>query len=191
MNPLAHTHPPPSRTLRAAVAVSALLVFGALELALPFRAAAAEAPARVLVINSNAGVTRYNESLAAFKETFGFAVTEFNLAASSESLLRHTLTAENPQYIYCVGGSAYQAAVKLAGSKSIILSSAINWERFKVDPKTTRVVANELPAVSQHLTEHRHDLDVEITSRVLVRVAVLAKERVRVAFLSRDVTQVL
>ena len=150
MNPLAHPPPPsPLRILRGAIALSALLVLGALVNPLAFRAVAAEPPARVLVINSDASVLRYTEALQAFKETLGLPITEFDLAKSSESLLRRALTAENPTVIYCIGGSAYQAALKLGGGKSIVLSSAINWERFKVDAKTTRVVANEMPAVSQ------------------------------------------
>lgn len=63
--------------------------------------------------------------------------------------------AENPSVIYCIGGNAYQAATKLAKGKSIVLSTAINWERFKPDARTTRVIANELPAVAQ-LTLFRH-----------------------------------
>ncbi len=141
--------PPPPRPPRVAPALATLLLLGVLLVPACFRAVAADAPARVLVLNSDAAITRYNEALAAFKETLGSPVTEFNLATSNESMLRRTLTAERPTIIYCLGGKAYTSALKVAGGVPIVLSSAINWERFKVDPKTTRVVANELPAVSQ------------------------------------------
>ena len=146
-------HPP--RDARAAKSWHTLLLSGALIAAVGLLAAAVPPVAKVLVINSDMTVTRYAEVQEAFKETLGAGVTEFDLAKSGEAQLRRTLAAENPGVIYCIGGKAYETATRLAKGRPIVLSTAINWERFKADPKSTRVIANELPAVGQ-LTLFRH-----------------------------------
>lgn len=117
--------------------------------------AAAPPAVKVLVVNSDASVAKYLEVQDAFTETLGAgAVTALDLNKVGEAGVRRALT-EQPGIIYCIGGNAYQTAAKLAKGQSIILSTAINWERFKPIPATTRVIANELPAVQQ-LTLFRH-----------------------------------
>lgn len=146
----------PRSTTRAwslASALSAGLVLAA-TVGLVF--AAAPPPAKVLVVNSDASVAKYLQVQDAFKETLGAgASAELDLSKAGEAGLRRALAAENPGVIYCIGGGAYQSAAKLAKGRPIVLSTAINWERFKVDPRTTRVIANELPPVQQ-LTLFRH-----------------------------------
>lgn len=133
-------------TVPALIALAATLV-----LAL----AAVPPAARILVINSDLSVARYSEVQLAFMETLGAAaVLEVDLAKGGEPAVRRALL-DNPTVIYCIGGSAYQTAQKFAKGKSTVLSTAINWERFKVDARTTRVIANELPALQQ-LTLFRH-----------------------------------
>ena len=146
-----HLHPSRSAS-RAATALPVLLVLAAtVWLAL----AAVPPVAKVLVVNSDSSVAKYMEVQDAFKETLGVdGLTEVDFGKAGESGVRRAL-AENPSVIYCIGGNAYQAATKLAKGKSIVLSTAINWERFKPDARTTRVIANELPAVAQ-LTLFRH-----------------------------------
>ena len=158
----AHLHPHPPRP-RARRGLNASFVWPAFLLLLlaatVLLAPAAEPPsAKVLVVNSDAAVAKYVEVQNAFKETLGTdagPVTEVDLSKVGEAGLRRALAAENPGLLYCIGSPAYQAAVKLARGRPIILSTAINWERFKPDPRTTRVIANELPAVAQ-LTLFRH-----------------------------------
>lgn len=119
-------------------------------------ALAAVAPAgRILVVNSDVSVARYAEVQLAFKDTLGVApMLEVDWAKEGDPAVRRAVLA-NPSVIYCIGGNAYQSAQKYARGKAIVLSTAINWERFKVDGRTTRVIANELPAVQQ-LTLFRH-----------------------------------
>ncbi|GDY21776.1 peptide ABC transporter substrate-binding protein [Verrucomicrobiota bacterium] len=153
-------HPPPNsprprarRGLNASFVWLALLLFAATAL---LALAAAPPTGKVLVVNSDASVARYAEVRNAFKETLGAdALREVDLSKVGEAGLRRALAADNPGILYCIGGNAYQSAAKLARGRSIILSTAINWERFKPDPRTTRVIANELPAVAQ-LTLFRH-----------------------------------
>ncbi len=152
---LNHPRPRARRGLNASFIWPALLVLVATVL---LALAAAPPAAKVLVVNSDASVAKYVEVQHAFKEALGTdagTVTEVDLSKVGEAGLRRTLAAENPTILYCVGSPAYQAAVKLARGRSIILSTAINWERFKPDPRTTRVIADELPALAQ-LTLFRH-----------------------------------
>lgn len=147
------THLHPARPIsRAAFALPALVVLAA---TVWLTLAAVPPAARVLVVNSDASVAKYMEVQDAFKETLGAGgLKEVDLVKAGEPGVRRAL-ADNPSVIYCIGGNAYQMATKLAKGKSIVLSTAINWERFKPDTRTTRVIANELPAVAQ-LTLFRH-----------------------------------
>jgi putative ABC transport system substrate-binding protein len=140
-------HPQPTPWIaRRNFAVPALTALAA-TLALAF--AAVPPAAKILVVNSDTSVAKYSEVQDSFRETLGAgSLTEVDLAKAGEPAVRRALLG-NPGVIYCIGGSAYQTAQKYAKGKSIVLSTAINWERFKVDTRTTRVIANELPAVQQ------------------------------------------
>jgi putative ABC transport system substrate-binding protein len=110
---------------------------------------------RVLVVNSDASVAKYSEVQIAFTEGLGApASLAVDLGTAGESQLRRMLAVEKPGVIYCIGASAFQAVSRLARDNSIVLSSAINWERLKPG-KQTRVIANELSAITQ-LTLFRH-----------------------------------
>ncbi|MEN9573438.1 MAG: hypothetical protein RL514_1293 [Verrucomicrobiota bacterium] len=155
MNP----RPPPllplPRAQRSGTVAATLLVLLVLAVT-QWRALAAVPPsAPVLVVNSDASVAKYQEVQNAFKATFGTdGVTELDLAKVGEAGVRRAVAA-NPGVIHCIGANAYLATAKHAKAKPIILSTAINWERFKPLPASTRVIANELPA-GQQLTLFRH-----------------------------------
>ncbi len=74
--------------------------------------------------------------------------------APTATALKRMLDRENPATLYCIGAKAYQLASRVAKDKTIVLSSAINWERFPAR-KQRHVIANELPAAAQ-LTLFRH-----------------------------------
>ena len=151
----ARHHPSSPCAARGRRAASALPVLLALAATVWQVLAAGPPSPPVLVVNSDAAVAKYREVQETFKETLGDgALTALDLSKVGEAGVRRAL-AQQPGVIYCIGGNAYQTAAKLTKGKSIILSTAINWERFKVDPRTTRVIANELPAVQQ-LTLFRH-----------------------------------
>ena len=141
--------PSPQLTLRFTRLAFAVPALVALVATLALALAAVPQASRVLLLNTDASVAKYAEVQLSFKESLGAgALTEVDLLTSGEAGVRRAL-AENPGVIYCIGGKAYEAATKLAKGKSIVLSTAINWERFKPDARTTRVIANELPAVQQ------------------------------------------
>jgi putative tryptophan/tyrosine transport system substrate-binding protein len=137
---------PIPRIARAALVVPALAVFA---VTLMLARAAAPPAAKMLVVNSDASVAKYVEVQDAFKETLGAGrVTEVDFAKVGEAGVRRALAA-NPSIIYCIGRNAYQTTTKLAKGRPIVMSTVINWEAFKPIPATTRVIANELPAVQQ------------------------------------------
>jgi DNA-binding response OmpR family regulator/signal transduction histidine kinase len=76
--------------------------------------------------------------------------------APTETALRRMLDRENPATLYCIGAKAYQLASRVSKDKTIVLSSAINWERFPAR-RQRHVITNELPAVGQ-FTLFRHFL---------------------------------
>lgn len=118
--------------------------------------AAVPSPTSVLVVNSDASVVKYLEVQAAFKDTLGAgSLTELDLNKAGEPGLRRALTFNNPRIIYCIGGNAYKLAVELDRDRPKVLSTAINYEHLKPNPRTTRIIANELPAGAQ-LTLFRH-----------------------------------
>jgi putative tryptophan/tyrosine transport system substrate-binding protein len=136
---------------------SMIFALGRRLLALAALSAGAAEPTsnRVLVVNSDTSVAKYLEVQLAFREGLGTQPTiEVDLTQSSEAQLRRIIAAENPRAIYCIGASAYQAAARIARDRPIVLSSAINWERLNPG-RQTRVIANELPSVTQ-LTLFRH-----------------------------------
>jgi putative ABC transport system substrate-binding protein len=109
----------------------------------------------VLVLNSDASVEQY----AAVATAFTGAIRERtvtidlkNVAAASE--VERKVLAADPSSLYCIGSKAYLVAHKLYKNRTIVLSSAINWQRFPLGAKTYGI-ANELPTEMQ-LTMFRY-----------------------------------
>lgn len=151
--------PPPSQPLpraqRGGMAAATLPVLLVLAVTMLLALAAVPPAGPVLVVNSDASVAKYQEVQDAFKATLGAGgLTELDLVKVGEAGVRRAM-AGNPGVIHCIGANAYLATAKNAKGKPIILSTAINWERFKPLPASTRVIANELPA-AQQLTLFRH-----------------------------------
>lgn len=106
--------------------------------------------AKVLILNSDQTVDRYATVQAAFKETLGKPTIDIDLAARklSESQLERLLRDEGAESIYCIGSKAYLLANRVARERTIVMSSAINWQRLPTR-KQTRIVATELPVEAQ------------------------------------------
>ena len=111
---------------------------------------------KVLVLNSDSSISRYLEVQNSFNESLGTPAASVDVTkdAPTETALRRVLDREKPATIYCIGAKAYQLASRVSRDKTIVLSSAINWERFPAR-KQRHVIANELPAAAQ-LTLFRH-----------------------------------
>lgn len=107
---------------------------------------------RIIVLNSDASVAKYNEVATAFTAAIARPTVTIDLATTSERSLRSLLTRDDA--LYCIGAKAFQSASDVARDNPIVFSSAINWKRFKRGDET-HVIDNDLPAEAQ-LTLFRH-----------------------------------
>lgn len=117
---------------------------------------AAFAGGGVLIVNSDASVSKYIVAQKAFEDVVGEQANEVDLAAAGTDMdrLRTLITSRDPNLIYCVGSRAYLAVHGMHKERKIVMSSAINCQRFPVGSKTYGV-ANELSAGMQ-LTMFRY-----------------------------------
>jgi putative tryptophan/tyrosine transport system substrate-binding protein len=107
----------------------------------------AESTPRILLINSDAAVTKYKEPQETFKQVIAQSVVEVDLGDKKweSSNIEDFLYDEDPDIIYCIGTKAYLFANKYAPKKNIVFSSIINWLRLPITDKTYGV-SNELHA---------------------------------------------
>jgi putative ABC transport system substrate-binding protein len=117
----------------------------------------AQTPAtKVLVVNSDSGVEKYNTALQSFRESFGGTVTELNLAGLNDSAAERAIRTEAPTAIYAIGAKASVAAGRAIQGRPLVISSVINWHRLPVaNAAGTHIIANELPSGTQ-LTMFRY-----------------------------------
>lgn len=93
----------------------------------------AESQAKILIVNSDDTVDKYREVKAAFKQQMASAnrIIDFNVPQTEQSDdLEQLIKNENPDLIYSIGSKAYQLATQHGGSKPVLFSSVINWQRF-------------------------------------------------------------
>ena len=149
LRPTRNTSPSPAGRLPL------LLVFAVL--AAPIVAVLAQTPAtKVLVVNSDGAVEKYNTAQQSFRESFGGPVTEINLAGLTDRAAERAIRAEAPTAIYSIGAKASIAASKSTSGRPIVMSSVINWQRLPAATAAgTHVIANELPSATQ-LTMFRY-----------------------------------
>lgn len=108
-----------------------------------FSLASLNAEDTYLIINSEASVQKYMLVQQSFKESVDAKTTEIDLASTTAERTVSLVRSINPSLIYCIGSKAYLTIQDLAESRKVIVSSAINWQRFKLG-KETFGVANEL-----------------------------------------------
>ena len=104
----------------------------------------------ILILSSDRSINKYSVVHKAFKEAIDRPTIEVDLGKKSvaERQVKEVIIKENPDIIYCIGSKAYFLAKKFAKDKHLILTSAINWQRFKLNKKTYGI-ANELPAETE------------------------------------------
>ena len=103
---------------------------------------------KVLIINSDNAVYRYEKNAIEFKKVLqqnAYQWIEFNLDshANAEVELKQLIQQENPALIYCIGSKAYSLARNYADNKKLLFSAAINWRRLDIG-ESTYGVSNEL-----------------------------------------------
>lgn len=106
-------------------------------LVFPARLAAEKEP-KVLLINSDATVEKYQLAQEEFKKTFARPVLEINLDDEKWKVpdVEEILYDEYPDLVYCIGSKAYLIANRYVGEKEILFSSIVNWQRLPLTQKT-------------------------------------------------------
>ena len=101
---------------------------------------------KILVINSDASVEKYEATQMEFKSAVTYPIKEVNLGEKEWKLqeIEDLLYDEYPDLIYCIGTRAYVVANRFLSEKDIVFSSIINWKRLPVTEKTIGI-SNELP----------------------------------------------
>ncbi|MGZ4968496.1 MAG: ABC transporter substrate-binding protein [Methylobacter sp.] len=110
-------------------------------------------PSKVLIVNSDNSVFRYETIATEFKKVIqqsAYQWTEFSLNSRSnvEVELKQLIQQENPELIYCIGTKAYALARNVANNKKLLFSAAINWRRLDIG-EGTYGVANELSSAQE------------------------------------------
>ncbi len=110
-------------------------------------------PSKVLIVNSDNSVFRYETIATEFKKVLqqnAYQWTEFDLNshADAEVELKQLIQQENPALIYCIGTKAYSLARNYTHNKKLLFSAAINWRRLDIG-EGTYGVANELSSAQE------------------------------------------
>jgi putative ABC transport system substrate-binding protein len=111
---------------------------------------------KILLVNSNARLEKYEEAGNGFKKALLHPVVEVRLDEKKWTLshLEDLIYDEDPELIYCIGTKAYLIASKYARKTDKIFSSIINWMRLPTTEKTFGV-SNELhPGMQIMLFRH-------------------------------------
>ncbi|MCK9397837.1 MAG: hypothetical protein M0Q44_19885 [Methylobacter sp.] len=108
---------------------------------------------KVLIVNSDNTVYRYEKIATEFKKVLqqnGYQWVEFNLDrhANAEEELKQLIQQENPAFIYSIGTKAYSLAHIHAHSRKLLFSAVINWRRLDIG-EGTYGVANELSSAQE------------------------------------------
>ncbi len=105
----------------------------------------AEETFNILVLNSDAAVTKYQIAQEEFQKTITFPVKAIDLGNKKwdASTVEELLYDENPDLVYCLGTKAYLIANTYVKNAPIVFSSIINWLRLPLNEKTYGV-SNEL-----------------------------------------------
>jgi putative ABC transport system substrate-binding protein len=104
---------------------------------------------KVLIINSDNTIYRYQENASEFKKILqqnAYQWTELDLAShatESDEELKHLVQKDTSPLIYCIGTKAYSFVRGIAKGKKLLFSAAINWRRLDIGTETYGV-ANEL-----------------------------------------------
>tara|TARA_B100000745_G_C20153680_1_gene395401 strand:+ start:2814 stop:3719 length:906 start_codon:yes stop_codon:yes gene_type:complete len=125
-------------------------------------ASLAAKPHKLLVVNSNYAIEKYQQAQDAFIQQLGYQPLILNLG--EEQLTFHQIKEyfyrHYPDAIYAIGTKAYLASYRFVPEKDIVYSSIVNWRRL---PRTDKYsgVANELHGGYQLVLLKRTIPDVE------------------------------
>lgn len=116
-----------------------------------------EPGSRILVINSDNTVEKYQQAESGFRQGLGAAshsVVTVSLNGNESMNIGQVIAREKPDLVYSIGSRALQLAIPESTHVPILFSSVINWERFGRG-KNRYGIANEL-SLSQELAYLRY-----------------------------------
>jgi len=123
-------------------------------------ASPASAQAKILIVNSDDTVEKYRQVKDAFKlqiTPYAGRIIDVDVQQTEQAdALEKLIKDESPDLIYSIGSKAYQLATQYGGSKPVLFSSVINWQRFERHDNNYGV-ANEL-SLTQELSLLRYVL---------------------------------
>lgn len=98
---------------------------------------------KVLVLNSNNQIKKYQETVDSFSKEYTQPFTVYDISDKSSQEIKEYLYNEYPDVVYTVGVKAYRYAHEYLSEKDIYFSNIVNWKRLPVTTKTFGI-ANEL-----------------------------------------------
>ncbi len=130
-------------------AILLIAVIGLGDLSAPGTAlrAYAEPHPKILLLNSDASVEKYQVPQKEFCQAISFPVNVVDLGEKKWRLpeIEELVYDEDPDLIYCIGSKAFLMVHTFAGKTPLVFSSVVNWLRLPVT-KRTYGVSNELHA---------------------------------------------
>jgi putative tryptophan/tyrosine transport system substrate-binding protein len=97
----------------------------------------------ILVMDSNAKVKKYTETIDAFRKSINQDFTVLDLSDMSAKEVKNALYDIYPDIVYAVGAKAYQYANAYIPEKTIYFSSIIDFKKFDIHGKRYGI-SNEL-----------------------------------------------
>ncbi len=106
------------------------------------------AQSKILIVNSDNNIHRYNKIATEFKSILqknNHVWDEIDLGnlSNPESTLKQTIQQQHPDIIYSIGSKSYSLASKYTNNIKLLFSGIINWHRLDVEHNIYGV-ANEL-----------------------------------------------
>ena len=106
---------------------------------------------KILIVNSNSAVARYEKISTAFQEQLrknNYLPIEFNLGGREDHLesridLQQVIKLEEPDIVYCIGSKAYELSKEQIKDRILLFASIINWKKLNIN-NMTYGIANEL-----------------------------------------------
>ncbi|MGB5866566.1 MAG: ABC transporter substrate binding protein [Arcobacteraceae bacterium] len=98
---------------------------------------------KILILNSNNQIKKYQETIDAFQKEFEQPFEVYDISDKSSETIKEYLYSEYPDIVYTVGVKAYQYANKYLSEKDIYFSNIVNWKRLPITSRTFGV-SNEL-----------------------------------------------
>ncbi len=160
-----------------------------------------DAASKILLVNSDVSIAKYQHAMLAFSDSVKTAeLKTLDLAAGkfeeNSSRLEELIRQEQPELIYAIGAQAYEQVRKSRSNVDIIFSSLLNWRRLPIKGHTWGI-AGELPPkmevmLFRHLFPDMEKIGVLYCSKInskLLAEASRAAAGVNLQFIGQKLSQ--